>query len=55
MRQNVGFFDRKENMVGKVTTRLASDPQSMLGLCGDRVGNVVNTISSICFGVGIAL
>ncbi|GAB1225191.1 hypothetical protein ENUP19_0246G0015 [Entamoeba nuttalli] len=54
LRQNISYYDRKENMVGKVTTRLASDPTTLKGISGERVGNVVNTLSSVGFGVGIA-
>jgi len=53
LRQNIAFYDRKENMVGKVTTRLASDPTTMKGISGERIGNIVNTCSSVGFGIGI--
>ncbi|ELP91576.1 bile salt export pump, putative [Entamoeba invadens IP1] len=54
LRQNISYYDRKENMVGKVTTRLASDPTTLKGIAGERIGNIVNTLSSVGFGIGVA-
>ncbi|GAB1222508.1 hypothetical protein ENUP19_0113G0016 [Entamoeba nuttalli] len=54
MHQNISWFDRKENMVGSLTTRLASDPTTLQGISGERVGNVIHIISTIGFALGIA-
>ncbi|ELP90275.1 P-glycoprotein, partial [Entamoeba invadens IP1] len=55
LRQNIGWFDRKENMVGAVTTRLSSDPTSLGGISAERVGDLLEIFATVCFGLGIAL
>ncbi|ELP88188.1 bile salt export pump, putative [Entamoeba invadens IP1] len=54
IRQDVSWFDRKENMVGAVTTRLSADPTTVKGISGERVGNVIQLLSTCGFALGIA-
>ncbi|KAL7717532.1 ABC-type xenobiotic transporter [Entamoeba marina] len=54
MHQDISWFDRKENMVGSVTTRLSGDPTTVKGICGERVGNTVQLCSTVGFALGIA-
>ncbi|ELP88602.1 bile salt export pump, putative [Entamoeba invadens IP1] len=52
--QNIGYFDYKENGVGKVVTRLSSDPTNMKGMAG-LISNVMSIVSSFGFGIGIGI
>ncbi|CAN8075644.1 unnamed protein product [Agarophyton chilense] len=40
LRQDIGFFDAKENSVGQLTTRLATEATLVKGLAGDALGGV---------------
>ncbi|BFU18176.1 p-glycoprotein [Entamoeba histolytica] len=55
MHQNVSWFDRRENMVGAVTTKLTSDPTSLQGISAERVGDIIEIMSTVGFGFGIGL
>ncbi|KAL7712658.1 ABC-type xenobiotic transporter [Entamoeba marina] len=52
--QDISWFDRKENMVGSITTRLSADPTSVKGICGERVGGILQLVSTVGFSLGIA-
>jgi ATP-binding cassette, subfamily B (MDR/TAP), member 1 len=51
LRQEIGFFDREENSVGTLTTRLATDASYVKGLCGDTLGMASVAFSTIAVGV----
>jgi ATP-binding cassette, subfamily B (MDR/TAP), member 1 len=51
LRQEIGFFDREENNVGALTTRLATDASYVKGLCGDTLGLVSLTVATVGAGV----
>ncbi|KAL7714251.1 Multidrug resistance protein 1 [Entamoeba marina] len=54
VRQNISYFDMKENMVGSITTKLSSDPTTLNGISAERIGDIIEIISTVCFGFGIA-
>lgn len=51
LRQEIGFFDREENSVGALTTRLATDSSYVKGLCGDQLGVSFVVLSTIVAGL----
>ncbi|KAL7719171.1 ABC-type xenobiotic transporter [Entamoeba marina] len=53
LRQDISWFDRKENMVGSITTRLSSDPTNVKGITGEHIGNVIQMFSTIIFAIAI--
>lgn len=56
LRQDLQFFDRTENNVGALTSRIDSNPQSILELMGFNVGLVIIAVLNItaCSILGIA-
>ncbi|GAB1220427.1 hypothetical protein ENUP19_0053G0022 [Entamoeba nuttalli] len=55
VKQEIGWFDRKENRVGSLVTRLSSDPTKLNGITGVILGHIVYILSTICFAFGFAL
>lgn len=54
LRQEMGYFDRKENAVGALAAKLASEASLVKGICGDTLGAAALTISTIAVGFGVA-
>lgn len=54
LRQEMGFFDRKENSVGALSAKLASEASLVKGICGDTLGAAALTLSTIGVGFGVA-
>ncbi|KAK9314461.1 P-loop containing nucleoside triphosphate hydrolase protein [Lipomyces starkeyi] len=55
MRQDMVFFDQKENSTGKLTTILAQYAQSVEGLSGATLGQIMNALFNIFAGSILAL
>eukprot|EP01105_Mastigella_eilhardi_P005940 TRINITY_DN175_c0_g4_i1.p1 TRINITY_DN175_c0_g4~~TRINITY_DN175_c0_g4_i1.p1 ORF type:complete len:1341 (-),score=423.23 TRINITY_DN175_c0_g4_i1:70-4032(-) len=55
LRQDVGWFDREENSVGALTTKLASDPPQVEGAAGVKITFTVQAFASLIAGVTIGL
>ncbi|KAL7713328.1 ABC-type xenobiotic transporter [Entamoeba marina] len=53
--QDISWFDRKENMVGILTTKLSADPSTLRGICGEQLANIVQLLSLTGFSIGFAL
>ncbi|ELP94874.1 multidrug resistance protein, putative [Entamoeba invadens IP1] len=53
--QEIGFFDRKENMVGLLTTRLSSEVTTVKGISAERIGNVLQVLSTVVCGLSLSL
>jgi ABC-type multidrug transport system fused ATPase/permease subunit len=51
--QEVGWFDKPENNVGTLTTRLATEAAAVQGATGSRLGGVLMNVANL--GVGIVL
>jgi ABC-type multidrug transport system fused ATPase/permease subunit len=54
LRQEMGFFDRKENAVGSLSTRLATEATLVKGITGDTLGAAALAISTIFVGFTIS-
>eukprot|EP00178_Gracilaria_changii_P015844 TRINITY_DN444_c7_g1_i1.p1 TRINITY_DN444_c7_g1~~TRINITY_DN444_c7_g1_i1.p1 ORF type:complete len:1288 (-),score=283.32 TRINITY_DN444_c7_g1_i1:6972-10835(-) len=54
LRQDIGFFDAKENSVGQLTTRLATEATLVKGVAGDALGGIAMVTSTLLTGFLIA-
>ncbi|KAJ8098232.1 P-loop containing nucleoside triphosphate hydrolase protein [Lipomyces tetrasporus] len=54
-RQDMAFFDKKENSTGKLTAVLSQDAQSVEGLSGATLGQIMNAVFNIVAGSILAL
>lgn len=54
LKQEMGFFDKKENSVGALSTRLATDASFVKGLAGDSLGMISVTLATIGAGLIVA-
>lgn len=54
LRQDMGFFDKKENAVGQLTTRLTTEATLVQGLTGDTLGMTTQVMSTLLTGFIIA-
>ncbi|KAI0558614.1 ABC transporter [Gracilaria domingensis] len=54
LRQDIGFFDAKENSVGQLTTRLATEATLVKGVAGDALGGIAMITSTLLTGFLIA-
>jgi ABC-type multidrug transport system fused ATPase/permease subunit len=54
LRQEMGFFDRKENAIGSLTARLATEASFVKGITGDAFGAIAVALSTILVGIAIA-
>ncbi|KNC82355.1 hypothetical protein SARC_05368 [Sphaeroforma arctica JP610] len=54
MRQDVGFFDDRNNSVGVLTARLSTEAADVQGVTGNRLGSLVNVIATMGLGLTIA-
>ncbi|KAF9407661.1 hypothetical protein HW555_012394 [Spodoptera exigua] len=53
--QDQGWFDRTENSVGALCARLSTDCAAVQGATGTRLGTMLQGISTMTLGVGLAL
>jgi ATP-binding cassette subfamily B (MDR/TAP) protein 1 len=53
LRQDLGFFDKSENSVGVLTTRLSSDVQCLQALTIDRLNLILFGLVSVLIGIVI--
>lgn len=54
LKQEIGFFDKKKNSVGQLTTRLATEATQVQGLTGDTLGAMTTVISTLTTGILVA-
>jgi len=55
VRQDVGWFDDKENSTGILTTKLSNDASLVKGVTGQQVGTIFQMIATLFAGLTIAL
>jgi len=55
LRQEMGWFDNKENMTGILITHLATDSMLIHSLTSDQMTTIVQSISSIAFGIVVGV
>lgn len=51
VRQNVGFFDMRQNSVGLLTSRLANESSKVKNITGERVSILVCLIATLIFAI----
>lgn len=54
LKQEMAFFDQKDNSTGALTTRLATEATLVKGITGDTLGSLAVTLSTIGVGMGVA-
>ncbi|CAN8072905.1 unnamed protein product [Agarophyton chilense] len=54
LKQDMGFFDMKENSIGALSTRLATEATQVKGITGDTLGSISFAVSTILTGFLIA-
>lgn len=54
LRQEMGYFDRKENSVGQLATRLATEATLVQGITGDTLGSLSLVASTLLTGFLVA-
>ncbi|ABO93894.1 ABC(ABCB) family transporter: multidrug (P-glycoprotein-like protein) (ABCB) [Ostreococcus lucimarinus CCE9901] len=55
MRQDVAFFDEKENTVGALTTLLQADTTKVRTMTGQSFGSVIQAAAALTFGLTVSL
>lgn len=51
LKQEIGYFDLKENSVGSLTQLLSAEATAVKGLTGDLLGIGMNTLAALCCGL----
>lgn len=54
LKQNMGFFDERNNSLGALATRLATEAPLVKGITGDTLGALAFAVSSILTGIIVA-
>lgn len=54
LRAEIGYFDKSENSVGALTTRLSREAALVKGVTGDTLGAVTSVVASLASGLTIA-
>lgn len=54
VRQEVGFFDLRENSVGLLTSRLATEATKVQGITGDRLGNIIAAFGTMAIAMVVS-
>ncbi|XP_049809971.1 ATP-dependent translocase ABCB1-like [Schistocerca nitens] len=55
LRQEVAWFDDKNNSTGALCARLSGDAASVQGATGQRIGSIVQSLSTLVLAVGLAV
>ncbi|KAK9463541.1 P-loop containing nucleoside triphosphate hydrolase protein [Lipomyces oligophaga] len=55
LRQDVAYFDRDENTTGALTSTLSKDAQSVEGLSGATLGQILNSSTTLIGGIILSL
>ncbi|KAK9494809.1 P-loop containing nucleoside triphosphate hydrolase protein [Lipomyces doorenjongii] len=55
LRQDIAYFDREENTTGSLTSTLSKDAQSVEGLSGATLGQILNSMVTIIAGTILSI
>nr|XP_016929348.1 ATP-dependent translocase ABCB1 [Drosophila suzukii] len=55
MRQEVAWFDDKANGTGSLCARLSGDAAAVQGATGQRIGTIIQSISTLALGIGLSM
>ena len=53
LRREISFFDREENAIGALTTRLSDDSRTVHRASGEAIAKQLQAFCTLCIGVGI--
>ncbi|KAK9700678.1 ABC transporter [Popillia japonica] len=55
LRQEIGWYDLKENAVGSLCGKLSGEASSVQGATGQRIGTVLQSLATLFLGVGLSM
>ncbi|KAI4471553.1 atp-binding cassette sub-family b [Holotrichia oblita] len=55
LRQEIGWYDLKENGVGSLCGKLSGEASSVQGATGQRIGTVLQSLATLFLGVGLSM
>ncbi|XP_017069092.1 ATP-dependent translocase ABCB1 [Drosophila eugracilis] len=55
LRQEVAWFDDKANGTGSLCARLSGDAAAVQGATGQRIGTIIQSISTLALGIGLSM
>ncbi|KAF5286694.1 hypothetical protein FQA39_LY16177 [Lamprigera yunnana] len=55
LKQEIGWYDDKENAVGTLCARLSGEASSVQGATGQRIGTIFQSISTLALSIGISM
>ncbi|XP_016968073.1 ATP-dependent translocase ABCB1 [Drosophila biarmipes] len=55
LRQEVAWFDDKANGTGSLCARLSGDAAAVQGATGQRIGTIIQSISTLVLGIGLSM
>ncbi|XP_045464597.1 ATP-dependent translocase ABCB1 [Harmonia axyridis] len=55
LKQEVGWYDRKENGVGALSARLSGEAALVQGATGQRLGTIVNSMATLVVSIALSL
>ncbi|XP_017777587.1 PREDICTED: multidrug resistance protein 1B-like isoform X2 [Nicrophorus vespilloides] len=54
LKQEIGWYDRKDNGTGALCTKLSADASGVQGASGQTIGTIVNSLSSLGLAIGFS-
>ncbi|XP_067628798.1 ATP-dependent translocase ABCB1 isoform X2 [Eurosta solidaginis] len=55
LKQDIAWFDDKVNSTGSLCARLSGDAAAVQGATGQRIGTIVQSVSTIILGIGVSM
>lgn len=55
LKMEVAWFDERTNGTGSLCSRLSSDAAAIQGATGQRIGTVIQAMSTLCFALGLSM
>ncbi|XP_044766756.1 ATP-dependent translocase ABCB1 [Coccinella septempunctata] len=55
LKQEIGWYDRKENGVGALCAKLAGEAALVQGATGQRLGTIVNSLATLILSIGLSV
>ncbi len=55
LRREIGFFDREENAIGDLTTKLSNDSRTVSKATGDTLARQLQAFFTLAVGLGLGL
>ncbi|XP_076263944.1 multi drug resistance 50 [Rhynchophorus ferrugineus] len=55
LKQEIGYFDRKENGVGALCAQLSNEAAQVQGATGQRIGAIMNSAATLVFSISLSI